>query len=168
MKSTKPLKRNQNLVWLSRDHHSGLLLVWKIRQGLAKGIALRDIAAYLQFFWQHALQGHFADEERLLFATMPEEDGKRCLAEAQHQYLRTLILHITDSSEFPCDGIFTEFADALERHIRFEERTLFPYLEQKLGEERLNAIGWELERSHAVKYKDDWPNEFWKEELAKS
>ena len=36
--TTKPLKRHAGLVELSRDHHHGLLLSWKIRQGLKKEI----------------------------------------------------------------------------------------------------------------------------------
>lgn len=30
------MKRNENIVLLSRDHHFGLLCAWKIRQGLKK------------------------------------------------------------------------------------------------------------------------------------
>lgn len=163
MKAVKPIKRNENLLWLSRDHHRGLLLVWKIRQGLVNGTPLKDIASYLQFFWAHALQAHFRDEENLLFSSLGEEDSKRCLVEAQHQYIRILFAHITDRFEYLCESILTELADVLERHIRFEERHLFPYLEHKLSQDDLNRIGWELEKTHAIKFKDDWRHEFWKE-----
>ena len=33
-----PIKRSEYLKPLSRDHHQGLLLCWKIRTGLKKGI----------------------------------------------------------------------------------------------------------------------------------
>lgn len=33
------MKRNENLVPLSRDHHFGLLCCWKIRQGIKKEVS---------------------------------------------------------------------------------------------------------------------------------
>lgn len=162
MKSSKPLKRNENLVWLSRDHHQGLLLIWKTRQGLNNGTSLRDIASYVHFFWMHALEPHFRDEERLLFPVLSQDDAKRCLAAAQHAYIQRLVEIMMEDREMLCNAVFQEFGEMLERHIRFEERVLFPYIEQKIGGEQLNHIGWQLEQSHAVNFKDEWHHEFWK------
>ena len=44
---SKPIKRSEELVSLSRDHHDGLLLSWKIRTGINKGIELKRIADYV-------------------------------------------------------------------------------------------------------------------------
>ena len=40
----------------------------------------------------------------------------------------------------------TAFADLLERHVRWEERDLFPYAELHVDEAALATIGGELER----------------------
>ena len=53
------MKRNENIVLLSRDHHFGLLHAWKIKQGLKKGVALERIATYIIFHWQHNQEAHF-------------------------------------------------------------------------------------------------------------
>jgi hypothetical protein len=162
MKSSKPIKRNENLLWLSRDHHHGLMLGWKVKQGLQNGTDLREIAAYVHFSWVHAIMPHFRDEEQYLFVALPEKDGKRCLAEAQHTYLGQLAEIINDGSRILCEHIFEEFSEMMDKHIRFEEKILFPYLEQKLNSEQLNKIGWQLEQTHAVKFVDNWHHEFWK------
>lgn len=162
MKTLRPVKRDENLVWLSRDHHLGLLLAGKIRKGLTNETPLQQIASYLQFASAHALHPHFRDEERLLFAMLDEQDCKRCLAEAQHQYIRQLVDLITDHGKHLCPAIFLELCDEIERHIRFEENILFPYIEKKLGTHQLNSIGWQLEQSHAASFRDDWPHPFWK------
>jgi len=38
MEKTNPIKRNEAIAELSRDHHFALLLVWKIREGLKKAV----------------------------------------------------------------------------------------------------------------------------------
>jgi len=40
MEPKKPIKRDKVLQPLSHDHHQGLLLCWKIRTGIKKGIEL--------------------------------------------------------------------------------------------------------------------------------
>ena len=66
--ATKPLKRNPNLVPLSREHHYGLLFCWKLKQGLANGTdpeILLLIEARKEngvFTWQYAA-GRFSDRK---------------------------------------------------------------------------------------------------------
>ena len=56
-----------------------------------------------------------------------------------------------------------DLAEMIERHIRFEERELFPYLENILSLEQLQNIGAillkEENESCALKHED----EFWRE-----
>ena len=42
----KPIRRNENLKWLSREHHFALLATWKINQGIKKGIDNDRIKKY--------------------------------------------------------------------------------------------------------------------------
>ena len=64
MQQIKPIKRSKELAPLSRDHHEGLLFVWKIRQGIKKGIAPVRMAQYAGWFWENHLQEHFEKEEQ--------------------------------------------------------------------------------------------------------
>ena len=49
MKTNSPIKRHQALVSFSKDHHFGLLLVWKIKQGLNNAVFLELISNYILY-----------------------------------------------------------------------------------------------------------------------
>ena len=56
--SSAPIKRHSALLEFSREHHFGLLLVWKVRQGLKKDIDLIRITDYIVFFFEKDLIQH--------------------------------------------------------------------------------------------------------------
>lgn len=62
MKDHTPLKRHQAIVSFSRDHHFGLLLVWKIRQGLNKAVTAERISNYVLFLFKEDIEKHFREE----------------------------------------------------------------------------------------------------------
>jgi hypothetical protein len=68
MKNRAPIKRHQAIVSFSKDHHFGLLLVWKIRKGLNKTVDPVRISNYVTFFLKEDLEKHFKEEEQLLFS----------------------------------------------------------------------------------------------------
>ena len=51
MQPTKPIKRNKSIQSISREHHHGLLLCWKIRQGMKKNIEPQRIKVYVDWFY---------------------------------------------------------------------------------------------------------------------
>ena len=158
MKDHHPIKRGQALVSFSRDHHFGLLLVWKIRRGLANAVNHERISDYIVFFFKEDLEKHFKEEEELLFAELDKEDLLRLKAEKDHYDLQKihLLLKIQDDTE-----AFSEFAAKLDQHIRFEERILFARLQNTLGEKKLNAILQKMEELHHAPLEDNWNDMFW-------
>ena len=56
---------------------------------------------------------------------------------------------------------YSSFAELLIKHIRFEERTLFPHLEVSLPESVLKQVGEFLNGQHSVPFVDNYPDEFW-------
>lgn len=156
---TKPLKRHPALVPLSQDHHFGLLLCWKIRTGLKKGVNTERIKDYLNYFFRKHLEKHFQMEEEILFTFLAKNDLLRKDAESQHQFLRKLHENILDGFE-EVDGGLKTFADELESHIRFEERILFPYMQTELLEKELVDFKNKLDQVHK-KVEEDWEDEFW-------
>ncbi|MBO9154130.1 hypothetical protein ACFOTA_18085 [Chitinophaga sp. GCM10012297] len=52
-------------------------------------------------------------------------------------------------------------ADAVDHHIRFEERMLFPHIETVMPADKLAETGARLQQSHQAVTKDDYPDEFW-------
>jgi iron-sulfur cluster repair protein YtfE (RIC family) len=155
----KPLKRNSNLVPLSREHHYGLLFCWKIKQGLAKNASLETMRDYVLYFWETGLQEHFIAEEDLLLNILPANDVQRNKVLKEHEKVRQLIDRIETKAEFS-EAVFETLHGYLNDHIRYEERTFFPYLEQQANQEQLAKIGKNLVEEHA-ETEDNFQPEFW-------
>ncbi|QHT66965.1 hemerythrin domain-containing protein [Rhodocytophaga rosea] len=156
----KPLRRDENIAILSRDHHFGLLFCWKIRQGIKKNVAAERIKNYISYYWHTHLQTHFEEEEIYMFLKVNDDACRKALQ--QHEQIRELMKQILTDADSTADySLPTGLADLVEAHIRFEERELFPHLEEVLTEGELKRIGAALEQSHAVPNPDNYPDEFW-------
>lgn len=154
----KPIKRNENMVPLSKDHHFGLLFCWKIRQGLKAKTDLERIRKYILYFWEFHLEQHFMEEETLLFNQVKNklcEDGFN-----QHTVIRNIITTLTAITNED-EEVYASLASLVDEHIRFEERILFPFLESVLPVEKLSEIGGQLKEMHSVPKTDNYPHEFW-------
>jgi hemerythrin-like domain-containing protein len=152
---TTPLKRSPQLASLSREHHDGLLFVWKLKQGLGNGTSLTILKDFTQWHWRKHLKPHFTQEEKILLPHI----GSSQLAEQlmkEHNDIRELILAIDINTD---RATFSILANFVENHIRFEERQLFTYLQKSLSEEQMETIGSALEAHQASC--EEWPNEFW-------
>lgn len=151
MKDT-PIRRFEALRPFSRDHHHGLLLCWKIRKGLKRGIELKRIANYTQWFWKEHLQSHFEDEEQYIFPVLPRNDNFVLQAIAEHNKLKNLF-----ESRPVASQVMAQIEKELSAHIRFEERILFNKIQETATEEQLQ----EISGIHTDSFCDDWEDEFW-------
>lgn len=158
--STSPIKRNKNLISLSRDHHDGLMMVWKIRQGVCLGVNSNRISDYVIHAFESELEPHFREEEKLLFVKLNSNEPLRKQAEEEHELLRKLFNQIKDES-LPSIPLLEKFAATLEAHIRFEERQLFPYLEEVVADNDLVSIGERLSKKEGRTECPVWHDEFW-------
>lgn len=150
------MRRNENIILLSRDHHFGLLCSWKIRQGFKKNIPYERMREYILFFWNENLKSHFEEEEKYLFGYLDDSYTRQALEE--HQEIKLMVEAIKESNDIL---LLENFADLLEEHIRFEERVLFPYLEENLDAQQLGEVGKNL-REHHEASQDEYFDEFWK------
>jgi len=156
-KTQKPLKRSEQLKSLSREHHSGLLFSWKIREGIRIGISTERLKGYLNYFVNEHLLDHFEKEETLLFNKV---DDPVCIqAKKDHDLLKQQI-HTINVSPVVDTKHFTDFMETLNEHIRFEERVVFPKLEEVMALQTLNSIHDELKSVGDV-FKDEYTDEFW-------
>jgi len=155
-KEVKPIKRSKQLTPLSKDHHDGLLFAWKIRQGLKHGADLHLIADYVQWFWKNHLQEHFSAEEQVLAPHLPADNELLQQMFEEHQEIEATV-HITES--IVDEAMLQKLADAIDDHIRFEERQLFPYAEKVISVEELNTIYEQLPKEKVECEK--WEKEFW-------
>jgi len=150
------MKRNEHILPLSREHHFGLLFCWKLRQAEKKNIAIARVRPYVGYFMDSHLESHFALEENLLF-NMPD-DPLCAQAIAEHRQIGQQAKDIIEGKSDAIDVL----ADLLDQHIRFEERVLFPHLEQLIPPFKLQEIGLSLHEHESTDApKDDYPDAFW-------
>ena len=136
-----PIKRSAELTPLSHDHHEALLFVFRLRQGLKNGTDIKLLASFVNWFWEKHMQEHFREEEQILAPHLPADNPMLQQMLDEHQEIEAMI-HINES--IPDSSLLTRFADTLHDHVRFEERTLFPYAEHQIPSEILEQIRLEL------------------------
>jgi len=158
MENNTPQKRHQAIISFSKDHHFGLLLVWKIRQGLNKAVNPERISNYVIFFFKEDLEKHFKEEEQLLFSKLPVGDVLRKKAEADHQAIYKLVGTIEKKKDDA--NLLGQLADELEKHIRFEERELFNHLQNNIPIDNLASIDSRLSNSSKA-IDEKWEDVFW-------
>ncbi len=146
------------MVFLSHDHHSGLLFCWKIKEGLKNGVDALRIKSYIKFFWENHLSEHFREEEALLFNRL--NDALIRQAKQEHAMLIKQVQQM-DYYDTAGNQDFLAFAELMTRHIRFEERVLFPHLEKELPISTLETVGAYLKQQHETPFKEDYPDRFW-------
>jgi hemerythrin-like domain-containing protein len=155
-KEIKPIKRSKQLTPLSKDHHDGLLFAWKIRQGLKNGADVKLIAEYVQWFWKNHLEEHFREEEKILAPHLPADNELLKQMFDEHENVEAMI-HINEN--IPDATLLSNLAQAIDDHIRFEERQLFPYAEKIIPEKELNSVYEQLAKKPTQCEK--WEREFW-------
>ena len=163
MSDINPIKRSAQLQPLSREHHDGLLYVWKIREGLENNTSIERLKDYTSWYWKHHIKPHFFQEEKLLIPFMPVSDPLIILLKKDHDYIRELILAIYKESD---RHDFILLANLIETHIRFEERELYQYLEEQLTGDQLNEIYEKLEK-HPLPMNEEWKDHFWVKKAVK-
>ena len=149
------MKRNENIVKLSRDHHASLLFCWKLRQGIKRHASSERMVNYVNYFWNHHFAEHFKEEENILFAPLKDQVVQKAIDE--HKKIKTLINDL-DSLESDIHQKLSQLTDTVEEHVRYEERILFPHLESKLTEDQLNDIGRQITSDTLM---DNYEDDFW-------
>jgi hemerythrin-like domain-containing protein len=156
MENPQPIKRSKELSPLSREHHDGLQFVWKLRQGLANKTAMGRLKDFTIFYWQQHVKPHFFHEEQVLSKFIPEDNKLLKQMRDEHEMIRELILQLGEDASATT---FSTLADIIYKHIRFEERELFEWVETHLTKEQLEEIYSELE-AHPL-CGGHWQDEFW-------
>lgn len=150
----KPQKRHKALQPLSREHHHGLLLSWKIRTGFSKNVAPERMRTYANWFFINHLIPHFKIEEAHIFTILEEDNKLVKKALAEHRRLKRLFAETDNDSK-----TLSKIEEELEKHIRFEERVLFPEIQKVATETQM----LEIEKIHQPEsFEDNLKDEFWR------
>jgi hemerythrin-like domain-containing protein len=142
------VKRHPALIPLSHDHHHGLSEARRLRRASTADDAARRVAVerFLRFYGDETV-GHFSVEEELVFPLLVGcgEPAEQLVVKAllEHQRIRSMAAgleaaHATGDAD---PSLMRQLAELLENHIRFEERQLFPVLEQSVSDSTLTRTG---------------------------
>jgi hemerythrin-like domain-containing protein len=144
--------RHPSLLPLSHDHHHGLALALRCRKqalGQIKPMGpegLRAQAEAMLAFYSGNLAPHFRAEEEVLFPLMqslvPESRPVIDQLLREHEQLRSAIEQLEGAA--PLGKIIFDLGDLLERHIRKEERELFPLFEERVGHTEADLAGGKI------------------------
>src|SRR5687768_3190747 len=125
------MKRSPELTPLSHDHHQALFVALQLKRAENPGKATE---AFLEFWEEHG-RAHFRTEEEIVLPAWFEgdADADARLAErlsAEHLAIRRAARELR-SRDASVEQL-QELGELLERHVRFEERELFPLIEAGL------------------------------------
>lgn len=145
------MKRNDNLVPLSWEHHSGLVFARRIRKRIESGYSIPEIKNYILAEWNNSLKRHFDLEETIIapvFNRYVPADPELNRMEYDHNRMREII-GLLNGKNFTGNELL-EFSELLTKHIRFEEEVLFPLFEEKIPETEMHEIGMKLKSTLTV------------------
>lgn len=149
------MRRSRALRPLSSEHHQALLVAFQLKKGLAghpeAAGAPKDLPGLLglaERFDAKLFRTHARAEEEVLGGCLAAADLARLRAE--HVELAGHVAAARTAAPAALRAHLGAYADLLERHVRWEERELFPWAEAHAGEAALSAIGGELERRLVV------------------
>jgi iron-sulfur cluster repair protein YtfE (RIC family) len=141
--------RHPSLIPLSHDHHHGLALALRCRkQALGQlkpmgAAGLRERAREFREFFAQNLVNHFRAEEEVLFpelsARVRESKELIDVLLREHEQLRSAVAGLVEETGLA--KLIFDLGDLLERHIRKEERELFPLFEAHAAVFDVEALG---------------------------
>ncbi|OGP28063.1 MAG: hypothetical protein A2038_03185 [Deltaproteobacteria bacterium GWA2_57_13] len=146
--------RHPSLIRLSHDHHHGLALALRCRkQALGQlkptgAQGLKQRAEEVRNFVGVNLRPHFQAEEELVFPHMRDlvSESQPLIEELlkEHEWIRDGADRLQESSSLA--KLLFDLGDLLERHIRREERELFPLFESRVTPAEAEKLKVEIEK----------------------
>lgn len=146
------MKEHPAIESFHHEHQHGLHFCWKIQKGFQKGIDLKRMQAYAEFFYTHYLEDHFKFEEKLVFPILGVDNEFVKKARREHRRIKRLF--------FDRDNLLKSLSlleEELYSLIRFEEHELYKAVLDKATDDQLKKI----EDSHQTLEEEDYPDPFW-------
>jgi iron-sulfur cluster repair protein YtfE (RIC family) len=142
------MKRDKTLIDLSRDHQHALAVALELKRATAETAAAAR--ATFASFWEAEGARHFRIEEEILLPAFARRRSPEHEAVVQ-----VLVEHVDirrrasdlQRADVPVAADLHALGERLDRHIRHEERVLFPLIEQALAPADLTELAAALEEA---------------------
>jgi hemerythrin-like domain-containing protein len=155
MKVNPKASRDKNLYVFSHEHHHALVFASRLQK--ADKTDERTLKRYIHNFWGNYLDDHFSNEEKSFLELLDNAELKDQFL-SEHEQICSLVNDITVSKDRITE-MALELSDLIKQHVKFEEKKLFPWLQENLSREELDKIGKFLEN---VKVQaDEFEPKFW-------
>jgi hemerythrin-like domain-containing protein len=144
------MKRSEALTPLSHQHHQGLFVALQLKRA-GPDTAAEARRAFLDFYEREGAPHFRAEEEWLLpvYARHTEPDRPEIVRVlTEHVDLRRRGQDLEADADAAPETL-RELGERLERHIRFEERELFPMIEAALADDELERLAAAFARAEA-------------------
>jgi hypothetical protein len=124
------MKRSDALLGLSREHHEALVLARRAVNADPFGEDARKLREHLLTRWAAQFAPHFELEEEELLPALDSAGHQMSADDArlQHTELRGLVQRLRKGDL----AALAAWGDAMQAHVRFEERILFPLAQSAL------------------------------------
>jgi len=148
-------KRHPSLIPLSRDHHDGLLLALRLKQGRKALLHQWSHdpswqANYVAEFFNDHLVPHFEAEESVLFPAMRRyvKESAKTIEKLldQHEEIRKRVRQLQKAKKSELEPELKSIGELLDEHIRIEEHELFPMFEKSVPGELAEKLGEKIQR----------------------
>ncbi len=136
------MKRIDQLLPLSKEHHQSLVLAKKCKDIIARESeeVIKIFALQLEVDFDMQWAKHFKIEEQTIFslaAGKSKEMSEMCVQLSnEHQIMEKMVRRIAAGDH----QLLAEFGQLLHDHTRLEERQLFPLIEKQFTGEELDNI----------------------------
>lgn len=148
------MKEHKAIESFKNEHQQGLHFCWTIQKGLQKGIDLKRMQAYAEFFYINYLEHHFQFEEEMVFSILGNEHDLVKKAKREHRRIKRLF--------FDRENLLKSLSlleEELYSLIRFEEHELYEAVLEHASDEQLKNI----KNLHKSLKEEEYPDPFWEE-----
>ncbi|MBI1823763.1 MAG: hypothetical protein HY200_06985 [Nitrospirae bacterium] len=154
------MKRDKRLVPLSWGHHELLVYADRVKMALttdhpAYRHSVKELIEKSKRIWDGVLRLHIEVEKEVLFLSLYQEiqfKSELEILNREFEEITRLYFEISgphgdfpDADRRQVDKLI-RFSELIVHHVRFEERELFPKVQEGLKQEIFNQVGEELSR----------------------
>lgn len=146
------MKRHEALHPLTHHHHHTLIMAQQLKKA-DESTSIQEMTRQVIDFWKNDGEDHFRDEEEVLLPLYAQYESvdQDCIRDMliEHVQIRSLVQQIRLNNK-PRRELFHELGHLLEKHVRLEERVIFPMIEKVVPENYLFQANGQFHRdSHS-------------------